>query len=185
MDGNLIQSLTGRMKKAIQALKDEMGTLRTGRASTSILDNLTADAYGSPMPLSQLATLNVPEPRMITVQPWDKKMVGPIEKAIRESDLGLNPQSDGMLIRIPMPELTEERRRDIVKVVHKYGEQAKIAVRNIRRDGIDQTKKAEKNKEISQDDLRQYEKNIQDLTDRFVKEVDQAVAKKEDDVMQV
>lgn len=181
----LVKDVKSRMTKAIGALKEELASVRAGRASASILDNLVINAYGSDMPLNQVASVNVPEARLITVQPWDKGTINAIEKAIRESDLGLNPINDGQIIRVPMPELTEERRKELVKLVHKYGEQSKIAVRNIRRDGIDQLRKAEKGKEISQDEMRNGEKLVQDATDLFVKEVDQVVAKKEADVMQV
>ncbi|MBF0453508.1 MAG: ribosome recycling factor [Magnetococcales bacterium] len=182
---NHLAALNQRMEKSLESLKEELASIRTGRASTSLLENLVVEVYGSPTPLNQVAALNVPEPRMITVQPWDKSTMKAIEKGIRESDLGLNPMSDGQLIRVPLPELTEERRKDLVKIVSKYGEQAKIAVRNIRRDGIDQFKKMEKNKEISQDDLRQLEKQVQEVTDAKVKLVDEAVSQKEADVMQV
>ena len=182
----LLKDLEKRMGKTVESLQEEMSTVRTGRASTSILDNLQVDPYGgSPMSLNQLASLSVPEPRLITVQPWDKGTVKAIEKAIRESDLGLNPLSDGVLLRVPMPELTEERRKEMVKLVHKYGENAKIAIRNIRRDGMDQIKKAEKSKEISQDDMRGQEKSNQELTNRFIQEVDDVVSAKEADVLQV
>ncbi|MBF0368260.1 MAG: ribosome recycling factor [Magnetococcales bacterium] len=174
-----------RMKKALVSLHEEVGSLRAGRATTSFLDNVQVNAYGSKMPLNQVATLNVPEPRLVTVQPWDKGLMKAIEKSLRESDLGINPISDGALIRVPMPELTEDRRKELVKLVHKYGEQAKIAIRNIRRDVIEKLRKAEKNKEISQDDMHQYEKQAQDLTNTHTKEVDEVVAKKEADVMQV
>ncbi|MBF0188977.1 MAG: ribosome recycling factor [Magnetococcales bacterium] len=177
--------LKTRMGKAVESLKEELAGLRTGRASTGLLENLVVDAYGSEMPLNQVATLSVPEPRMITVQPWDKSTVAAVERAIRDSDLGLNPMKDGGIIRVPLPELTEERRKELVRLAHKYGEQGKIAVRNIRRDGIDTAKKAEKNKEISQDDLRVLEKEIQDLTDDHVKQIDDVVQAKEADIMEV
>ena len=184
MDSHLID-LTRRMEKSLSSLKEELSTIRTGRATTSLLDNVMVEAYGSLTPVNQVAAVNVPEARMITVQPWDKTTVKAIEKAIRDSDLGLNPMSDGILIRVPLPELTEERRRDLVKIVNKYGEQGKVAIRNIRRDGIDQFKKMEKKKEISQDDLRQLEKQIQEVTDAKIKLVEEAVSQKEADVMQV
>ncbi|MBF0622052.1 MAG: ribosome recycling factor [Magnetococcales bacterium] len=181
----LFKDLKSRMGKAVGALQEDMNGVRTGRASTSILENIIVNAYGQDMAINQLATLSVPEPRMISVQPWDKGTMTAIEKAIRESDLGLNPLNDGQVLRVPLPELTEERRKEMVKLVHKYGEQAKIAVRNIRRDGMDQLKRAEKNKEISQDDLRTHEKTVQELTDTYVKEVDGVIESKEKDVMQV
>ncbi|MBF0196038.1 MAG: ribosome recycling factor [Magnetococcales bacterium] len=184
MDTDL-KSLNQRMEKSLEALKGELTSIRTGRATTSLLENVLVEVYGTPTPINQVAALNVPEARMITVQPWDKSTLKAIEKGIRDADLGLNPMSDGVLIRVPLPELTEERRRDLVKIVHKYGEQSKIAIRNIRRDGIDHFKKMEKKKEISQDDLRQLEKDVQEVTDAKIKLVDESIAQKEADVMQV
>ncbi|MBF0614280.1 MAG: ribosome recycling factor [Magnetococcales bacterium] len=184
-DSLQLQSMDQRMGKAIQALKDELAGVRTGRASTTILDRVMVHAYGSDTPLNQVATLNVPEPRLITVQPWDKKLIKVIEKAILEADLGLNPSNDGVLIRVPLPELNEERRKELVKQVQKMGEQAKVALRNVRRETMDQFKKMEKNKEISQDDLRHMEKVVQERTDLRVKEIDEVVAHKESDVMRV
>lgn len=180
-----LKELERRMKKSLAALQEELASLRTGRASTTLLENLMVDAYGSKMPLVQVANLSVPEPRMISVQVWDKGVAPGVEKTIRDSDLGLNPMRDGTLIRVPLPELTEERRRDLVKVVHKYAELARVAVRNIRRDGIDQLRRAEKNKELSQDDLHAQEKEIQGLTDRYVEEVDLMSQAKEEDILQV
>ncbi|MBF0270478.1 MAG: ribosome recycling factor [Magnetococcales bacterium] len=184
-DPAVLQSLDQRMAKAIQSLKEELAGVRTGRASTSILDRVMVNAYGTETPLNQVATLNVPEPRLITVQPWDKKLIKAIEKGILESELGLNPANDGVLIRVPLPELNEERRKELVKMVQKTGEHAKVALRNVRREIMDQFKKMEKNKEISQDDLRQMEKVVQERTDQRVKEVDEVVAHKEADVMRV
>ncbi|MBF0439114.1 MAG: ribosome recycling factor [Magnetococcales bacterium] len=185
IDPAILQSLDQRMIKALQALKEELSGLRTGRASTVLLEKVMVVAYGSETPLNQVATLNVPEPRMITVQPWDKKLIKSIEKAILEANLGLNPSNDGVLIRVPLPELTEERRKELVKLVYKAGEGAKVALRNVRRETMDQYKKMEKNKEISQDDLRQMEKVVQEHTDQHVKEVDEIVTHKEADVMRV
>ncbi|MBF0146300.1 MAG: ribosome recycling factor [Magnetococcales bacterium] len=181
----LLKTLDSRMKKALAAFKDELAGIRTGRASSSLLEHLPVEAYGATVPLNQLAAINVPEARMITVQPWDKSTTKAVEKAIQESDLGLNPMNDGELIRVPLPELTEDRRRELVKVVHKLSEQGKVALRNIRRDGMDQAKKMEKAKKISMDDLRQMEKKIQEQTDQFIKEVDHAVVQKETDIMQL
>ena len=183
MDAPLKTELEGRMKRALSSLKDELSSVRTGRASTSLIENLSVDVYGSQMPLNQVATLSVPEARLITVQPWDKSTVKAVEKAIQESSLGLNPMNDGVLIRVPLPELTEDRRKDLVKIVHRYGEDAKIVIRGIRRDGIDSAKKMEKNKKISQDDMHMLEKVIQELTDRFVKQIDAEVERKEKDVV--
>ncbi len=173
------------MEKAIEALRKELARVRTGRASTTLLDEVRVDYYGTPTPLSQVGTLAVPEPRLITIQPWEKKMIPDIERAIFKSDLGLNPTSDGALVRIIIPPLTEERRKEMVKQVKKTGEECKIAIRNIRRDGNDGLKKLEKNKEISEDELKRAEKEIQDLTDQFVKKVDEIVAGKEKEVMEV
>ena len=147
-----IDDIQRRMDGAIESLKREFGGLRTGRASAGLLDPVRVDAYGSKMPLAQVGTVGVPEPRLLTVQVWDKSMVAAVEKAIRESDLGLNPSSDGMLVRIPIPELSEERRRELTKVAGKYAEQAKVAVRNVRRDGMDMLKRMEKDAEISKDE---------------------------------
>ncbi|MBF0399407.1 MAG: ribosome recycling factor [Magnetococcales bacterium] len=181
----LFALLEDRMKKCLGALREELTTVRTGRASASILDHIMVEVYGSPMPLNQLASINVPESRMLTVQPWDKKSLKAIEKAIRESDLGFNPLSDGALLRIPLPELTEERRKSLVKLVHKYGEQAKVALRNVRRDVLEQMKKMEKNKELSKDDLHIWEKKVQEQTDLYTKEVDEILAHKEADILQI
>ncbi|MBF0582661.1 MAG: ribosome recycling factor [Magnetococcales bacterium] len=181
----LFTLLEERMKKCLGALREELTTVRTGRASASILDHIMVEVYGSPMPLNQLASINVPESRMLTVQPWDKKSLKAIEKAIRESDLGFNPLSDGALLRIPLPELTEERRKSLVKLVHKYGEQAKVALRNVRRDVLEQMKKMEKNKELSKDDLHVWEKKVQEQTDLYTKEVDEILAHKEADILQI
>ncbi|MEO5347217.1 MAG: ribosome recycling factor [Magnetococcus sp. YQC-9] len=185
IDPAVMQTLEQRMGKAIVALKEELAGVRTGRASTTLLDRIMVHAYGSDTPLNQVATLNVPEPRLITIQPWDKKLIKVIEKAILESDLGLNPANDGVVIRVPLPELNEERRKELVKLVQKTGEHVKVALRNVRREAMEQYKKMEKNKEISQDDLRHLEKVVQEHTDQRVKEVDEIVAHKEADVMRV
>ena len=174
-----------RMEGALNSLQAELSGLRTGRASPNMLDNLTADAYGSPMPINQLGNINAPEARLLTVQVWDKGMVKAVEKAIRDSDLGLNPQVDGELIRVPVPPLSEERRKDMVKIAGKYTENAKIAVRNVRRDGMDALKAAEKNGEISEDDQRKQGDEIQKITDSFVKKMDELLASKEQDIMSV
>ncbi|MBF0623546.1 MAG: ribosome recycling factor [Magnetococcales bacterium] len=180
-----IKDAQTRMKKAIAALKEELAGVRAGRASTALLEHVVVEAYGSPMPLNQVASLSAPESRLITVQPWDKGTVAAIEKAIRDAGLGLNPVKDGGLIRVPLPELTEARRKEMVKLIHKQGEHAKVAVRNIRRDAIDHLRRQEKSKAISQDDLHTHEKSVQDLTDRFIAEIDQAIAQKEKDVLEV
>jgi ribosome recycling factor len=173
------------MKGAVEVLRQEFGGLRTGRASASLLEPIVVQAYGATMPINQVATVAVPEPRMISVQVWDKANVGAVERAIRESGLGLNPIIDGQLLRLPIPELTEERRQDLVKIAHKYAEQAKVAVRNVRRDGMDQLKKMEKDGDISQDDHRLWADEVQALTDTAVEDIDQALATKEKEIMQV
>jgi ribosome recycling factor len=174
-----------RMQGAIQSLKHEFGGLRTGRASASLLDPIQVVAYGSSMPLNQVATVSVPESRMISVQVWDKGMVGAVEKAIRDSNLGLSPTTEGQVLRIRIPELNEQRRKELVKVANKYSEEARIAVRHVRRDGLDALKKALKDKTISEDDEKRHEAEVQKATDKFVAEIDQALAAKEKEIMQV
>jgi ribosome recycling factor len=174
-----------RMDKAVAALKDEFASLRTGRASSSLLDQINVEAYGSTMPINQVAAISVPEPRMITVNVWDKGMVVSVEKAIRSSNLGLNPVVDGQSLRIPIPPLTEERRKDLAKVAGKYAEQQKIAVRNVRRDANDDLKKAEKDGAINQDELKRMEADVQKLTDEAIKRVDEALKTKEQEIMHV
>ena len=180
-----IDDIQRRMDGALAALTRDFGGLRTGRASTALLDTLNVDAYGSQMPIDQVGTVSVPEARLLTIQVWDKGLVGAVEKSIRESELGLNPQSEGQLIRIPIPDLSEERRLEIKKIAAKYAEQARISVRNVRRDGMDQLKKAEKGGEMSQDDQRIYGDELQDMTDTHVKTIDEALAQKEEEIMQV
>lgn len=180
-----LKDIEKRMKGAIDALAKEFSGLRTGRASTSLVEPITVEAYGSTMPINQVANISVPEPRMLTIQVWDKSMVQSVEKAIRESGLGLNPATDGQLIRLPIPELTEERRQELAKIAHKYAEQARIAIRNVRRDGMDTLKRLEKEGELSQDDHRAYADDVQKLTDRYIDKVDKALAEKETDIMQV
>ncbi|MBL24642.1 MAG: ribosome recycling factor [Rhodospirillaceae bacterium] len=180
-----IDDIQRRMDGALTALAREFGGLRTGRASTAMLEPLTVDAYGSQMPIDQLGTVNVPEARLLTVQVWDKGLVSAVEKCIRESDLGLNPQTDGQLIRIPIPDLSEERRVEIQKIAAKYAEQARVAVRNVRRDGMDQLKKAEKSGNMSQDDQHIWGDELQELTDDHVKKIDEALEQKEAEIMQV
>lgn len=174
-----------RMQGAINALKNDLGSLRTGRASPNLLDPIQVDAYGSPMPISQVATVSVPEPRLLSVQVWDRGMVAAVEKAIRESDLGLNPQTEGQVIRLRIPEMNEQRRKEMVKVAHKYAEEAKIAIRHVRRDGLDLLKKLEKDSAISEDDGKRQADQVQKATDQFVAEVDTLVAAKEKEIMHV
>ena len=180
-----IDDLERRMNGAIEALKREFAGLRTGRASTSLLEPLTVEAYGSEMPINQVATLGAPEPCMLTVQVWDRSNVKAVERAIRESALGLNPASDGQLIRVPIPELSEERRTELARVAHRYAEQARVAVRNVRRDGMDKLKRMERAGDLSQDEQHLWSEEVQELTDRFVKEIDSAVEVKESEIMQV
>lgn len=173
------------MKGAVEVLQQEFGGLRTGRASTSLLEPVQVMAYGSPMPLNQVGSISVPEPRMLSVQVWDKSMVGAVEKAIRDAGLGLNPASDGTLVRIPIPALNEERRQELSKIAGKYAEEARISVRNVRRSGMDNLKALEKDGEISQDEQRGWEKTVQDLTDVYIKEIDETLDAKEAEIMQV
>ena len=173
------------MDKAVKALKKEMTKIRTGRASTNLLDDVRVDYYGVPTPLNQVATLAAPEPRLLTVQPWEKNLIPEIEKAIFKADLGLNPSSDGQLIRLPIPALTEERRKEMVKIIKRMGEDAKVAVRNARRDANDTLKLLEKEKEITEDVLKRGEKDVQQVTDEFVSTIDSVVQKKEQEVMEI
>ncbi|GGF40427.1 ribosome-recycling factor [Aliidongia dinghuensis] len=181
----LTKDLKRRMEGALEALRKEFAGLRTGRASASLLDPVMVEAYGSTMPLNQCGTVSVPEPRMIIVQVWDKALLKPVEKAIRDAGLGLNPQADGQTLRVPIPDLNEERRRELIKVAAKYTEQARVSVRNVRRDGIDGLKKLEKDGEISQDEQRRIQAEIQTLTDDYIKKVDEALAQKEKEIAQV
>jgi ribosome recycling factor len=181
----LTKDLRRRMDGALEALKKEFAGLRTGRASTNLLDPVMVEAYGSSMPLAQCGTVSAPEPRMLIVQVWDRALIKPVEKAIRDAGLGLNPQSDGQTVRVPIPDLNEERRRELVKVAAKYSEQARVAVRNVRRDGIDQLKKLEKDGTITQDDHRRLQTEIQSLTDDFIRKIDDAMTQKDKEILQV
>ncbi|MFK7869555.1 MAG: ribosome recycling factor [Roseobacter sp.] len=176
--------LERRMDGALGALKTEFASLRTGRASASMLEPVTVEAYGQRTPINQVGTVNVPEPRMVTINVWDKGLVGPVEKAIRESGLGINPQLNGTIIMLPIPELNEERRRELSKVAGQYAEHARVAVRNIRRDGMDQIKKA-KSDGLSEDDQKLWEGEVQDITDKFIKNVDDMLETKQSEIMQV
>jgi len=177
--------LRRRMVGAVNSLKEEFIGLRTGRASTALLDTVAVDAYGSKMPINQVASLSTPEARLILIQVWDQSMVDAVEKSIRETELGLNPQTEGSSIRIPIPELSEDRRIELVKVAGKYAEQAKISIRNVRRDIVEATRKLQKDKEISEDEKRDAENKIQNITDEFVKEIDSMVSQKEIDIKKV
>ncbi len=182
---DVIANMNVHMDKSIEALRKEYQRVRTGRASTSLLDEVTVDFYGNPSPLNNVATLAVPEARTITIQPWDNKMIAPIEKAILNSNLGLTPANDGKLIRLNLPPLTEERRKDIVKQLKREAEDCKVALRNIRRDAIDALKKLEKEKQISEDELKRAEKDVQVATDAHVVKIDEVLAHKEKEVMEV
>lgn len=179
------KSADQKMQRSLEAFKNDLAKIRTGRAHTGLLDHIQVDYYGSNVPISQVANLSLVDARTIGVQPWEKKMVAVIEKAIRESDLGLNPATQGDLIRVPMPPLTEERRRELSKVVKSEGESAKVAVRNLRRDANEQLKKLLKDKEISEDDERRAQDEVQKLTDKFVAEIDKLVQTKESEIMTV
>ncbi|WP_417308456.1 ribosome recycling factor [Devosia sp.] len=180
-----LPSLKERMDKSVDSLRDELAGLRTGRATPSLLEPVMVEAYGSKMPLNQVATVTVPESRMLSVQVWDQSQASAVEKAIRNSGLGLNPAAEGSVIRVPLPELNEERRRDLTKVAHNYAEQARVAVRHVRRDGMDLLKKLEKDGEMSQDDSRRLADQVQQATDAAVAEVDSVVSAKEQEIMQV
>src|SRR5690349_24932112 len=180
-----LNELKRRMQGALQAFKNELTGLRTGRATAAMLDPVVVEAYGSQMPLNQLATVSVPQPRMISVQVWDRSMVTAVEKAIMAANLGLTPSSEGQVIHLRIPELNEERRKELVKVAHKYAETAKVAVRHVRRDGLDLLKKMEKEHKISQDDEKRHSTEVQKATDGMIGEIDQALASKEKEIMTV
>jgi ribosome recycling factor len=180
-----LDDITSRMTKSIHALDEEFAGLRTGRANPGLLEPINVEAYGSHMPLNQLATVSVPEPRMLSVQVWDQGLTKAVEKSIRESGLGLNPIAEGTVIRVPIPELNEERRRELTKVAHTYAEQARVAVRHIRRDGMEQLKKLEKDGDMGQDECRVLQDQVQKATDDAVTEIDAHLAAKEEEIMQV
>ncbi|MGA9228066.1 MAG: ribosome recycling factor [Mesobacillus sp.] len=185
MPKQAIANAKERMTKAIQAYTRELASIRAGRASASLLDRIQVDYYGAPTPVNQLAGISVPEARLLVIQPYDKTILGEIEKAILKSDLGLNPSNDGSIIRLAIPQLTEERRKDLAKLVKKEAEDAKIAVRNIRRDGNEDLKKLEKNGEITEDDLRGYSDDIQKMTDEHIAKIDQITKEKEKELLEV
>lgn len=181
---DLYHDAESRMKKSVAAFQTEITRLRTGRASPALLEGLKVEYYGTQVPIQQIASILAPEPRLLVVQPWDKNAIGAIERAIRKAGLGLNPQSDGNVIRIPIPPLSEERRQDLVKVVRKLAEEARIAVRNIRRDTIEKVRAMEKNKEISEDDRHRAEERIQKLTEKYIEEIDNLLARKEKEILE-
>jgi ribosome recycling factor len=180
-----MDDLQRRMEGALSTLKSDFGGLRTGRASTTLLEPIMVDAYGQQMPMSQVGTISAPEPRLLSVQVWDKGQVSFVEKAIREAGLGLNPMADGQMVRVPLPELNEERREELVKIAGKYAEQCRVAVRNVRRDGMDQLKKGEKDGEISQDEQKSLSDDVQKLTDDYISKIDEALSQKEAEIRQV
>jgi len=179
------EDMNRRMNGAVATLKSEFSGLRTGRASTALLDPVTVEAYGNAVPINQVGTVGAPEPRLLTVQVWDKGLVKAVDKAIRDAGLGLNPQSDGQMLRIPIPELNEERRKELAKLASKYTEQARIAVRNVRRDGMEVLKKLEKDHKIGQDEHHKFAEELQKVTDAHIKDVDQLLHAKEQEIMQV
>ena len=181
----VLKDLRRRMDGALEVLRKEFGGLRTGRASAGLLEPITVGAYGGTMPLNQVANVSVPEPRMITVQVWDRAMVKAVDRAIREAGLGLNPQTEGQVIRVPIPDLNEERRRELTRVTAKYAEQARVSVRNVRRDGVDLLRRREKDADISQDQLRKLQQEVQHLTDDYIGRIDEALAQKDKEILQV
>lgn len=180
-----LADLNKRMEGALTSLKGDLAGLRTGRASANILDPITVEAYGQKMPMNQVGTVTIPEPRMIAIQVWDKGMVGAVEKAIRDSNLGLNPVTDGTNLRIPMPEMNEERRKEVVKIAHQYAESARVSIRHVRRDGMDAIKKAQKDGDIGEDDAHGLSDKVQKSTDAMIAEVDTIISAKESEIMQV
>ncbi len=184
-DDTLLKDLRRRMEGALEALRKEFGGLRTGRASASLLEPVTIPAYGGNLPLKQVASVSVPEPRMITVQVWDRTLVKAVDKAIRDSGLGLNPQTEGQVVRVPIPDLNEERRRELTRVAARYAEAARVAVRNVRRDGVELLRRREKDGEISQDEQHKLAQEVQHLTDEFIRRVEEALGQKDKEILQV
>jgi len=185
MIDEVLKDTKSRMEKSIASTQIELNRIRTGRASLALLDTVRVNYYGNLVPLKQVANLAIPEPRLITIQPWDKNLLSEIEKAILKADLGITPTNNGHMIRLPIPPLTEERRKELVRLVHQLGEEGRIAVRNIRRDAIEQLKKLQKEKKISEDDERLGEQNVQKATDEYIKKIDQAIKAKEAEIMEV
>ena len=185
MEPQIIKECEAKMQKSIAALEKELGKVRTGRASLALLDDIRVDYYGTPSPLNQVATLSVPESRLIVIQPWDNSLIGAIEKAILKSELGMTPTNDGKVIRITIPRLTEERRKELVKLVKKMGENNKVGVRNIRRETIERLRTMEKEKDISEDELHQLQHQVQTITDTFVEQIDEVIEAKEKEIMEI
>ena len=185
MISNLKKNTESRMSKSVDSLTESLQSIRAGRANTSLLDKIYVDYYGQQSPLNQVASLSAPEARLLAIQPWDASLIPEIEKAIQKSDLGITPSNDGKVIRLVIPQLTEERRKDLTKLVGKYAEEAKVSIRNIRRDAMEDIKKAEKAKEISEDDRKTYEEDIQKLTDKYIKDIDGVAEEKEKELMEI
>lgn len=185
MSHPVLDKAKSKMEKSISALSHELAKVRTGRAATSLFDDIRVDYYGTPTPLNQVATLGAPEPRLITISPWDASVIPLIEKAIQASDLGLSPSNDGKIIRVPMPPLTEERRKDMVKIVKKYGEEARISVRHVRREVLDELKALEKDKTIAEDEHKHLDADVQKITDEYIKKVDESLKHKEAEILEV
>lgn len=185
MDAQLKKKISDKMTGAVETLKKEFSAIRTGRASLALLDGIQVDYYGVPTPLNQVATLGIPESRLITIQPWDSKIIGEIERAILKSGLGLNPINDGKIIRLNIPPLTEERRKELVKLARKMAEEARVVIRNIRREGNEEVKRFEKEKHISEDDARRYQEEIQKITDSYIKNIDEILSHKEAEIMEI
>ncbi len=185
MNNGEYQEYTDRMKKTIDVMKTEFAAVRAGRANPSVLDHIRVDYYGEPTPIQQIASISTPDPRTLVVQPWDTTSIKPIEKAIQASDLGINPQNDGRVIRLAFPQLTEERRKELVKQIRKYGEDSKVAIRNIRRDAMEKYKAQRKKSEITEDDLKDVEKDMQKLTDEYIKKIDSSVDVKEKELSEI
>lgn len=181
----LKQDLTRRMDSAMDTLRRDFGGLRTGRASPALLEPVKVEAYGTEMPITQVGTIGVPEPRMITVQVWDRALIGAVERAIRDSGLGLNPSADGQVVRVPIPQLTAERRAELAKAAGRYAEGCRVAVRGVRRDGMDQIKTAEKKSEIGEDDMKDWSEQVQKLTDQYIKRIDESLTDKDKEIRQV
>ena len=185
MISDLKKNTESRMSKSVDSLTESLQSIRAGRANTSLLDKIYVDYYGQQSPLNQVASLSAPEARLLAIQPWDATLIPEIEKAIQKSDLGITPSNDGKVIRLVIPQLTEERRKDLTKLVGKYAEEAKVSIRNIRRDAMEDIKKAEKSKEISEDDRKTYEEDIQELTDKYIKDIDGVAEEKEKELMEI
>ena len=182
---SFVKEAEARMVKTIESVKSDFAAVRAGRANASVLDRIQVEYYGTPTPLNQVASISSPDPRQLVIQPWDSSLLRPIEKAILTSELGINPQNDGKVIRLTFPQLTEDRRKDLTKQVRKYAEGGKVAIRNIRRDAMDKVKAAKKKSEITEDDAKDYEKKLQDVTDKYIKKVDELCAEKEKELMSV